>query len=220
MTVSPYFLTPIGNGNYQLGAYGDLADTIGYFSQANARTGNSFANVSLAAGGGWSTNTLLQAGYSSPQICGKDSPLVCEYKQVKPAIALIMIGTNDSGSGSTDWFEGNLRQIVQTSMDMGIIPVLSTIPPKPMNADQTARGIAFNQVIRSVAVQYDVPLWDYFTAMDALPDKGISSDHLHASVPPGGQSAVFTAENLQYGYTIRNLEALQVLDVLRRLVLY
>jgi len=162
----------------------------------------------------------LIPGYSDPQLCGQDSPLVCEYKEVKPAVALIMIGTNDSGSGTTDIFGGNLRQIVQTSIDMGVIPVLSTIPPKPANADQTAHAIAFNQVIRSVADQYDVPLWDYFSIMDTLPDKGISSDHLHASVPPGGQSAVFTAANLQYGYTIRNLQALEVLDALERLVLY
>src|SRR5258708_4527770 len=220
MTVSAYFLTPFGRGAYELGEYGQLAGTISYFSQTNARTGNSFVNVSLAAGGGWSSHTLLIPGYSAPELCGQDSPLVCEYKQVKPSVALIMIGTNDSGSGTTDLFEGNLREIVQTSMDMGVIPVLSTIPPKPINEDQTARAIAFNQVIRSVAAQYDVPLWDYFSVMDTLPDKGLSSDHLHASVPPGGTSAVITSENLQYGYTIRNLQALQVLDALRQLVLY
>ncbi|MEP7284365.1 MAG: GDSL-type esterase/lipase family protein [Chloroflexota bacterium] len=220
ISFSPYFLTPIGQGSYQLGAYGSLSGVIGYFSQGNARTGNSFANQSLAAGGGWNSNTLLIPGYSAPQLCGKDSPLVCEYKLVKPAVALIMVGTNDSGSGSTDQFAGNLRQIVQTSIDMGVVPVISTIPPKRIDQAQTDRVNAFNAVIHAVAQQYDIPLWDYWAAMQNAPNMGMSSDGLHPSVPPDKASCNFTTDNLQYGYTIRNLTALQALDVIWRLVLY
>jgi hypothetical protein len=39
-------------------------------------------------------------------------------------------------------------------------------------------------------------------------------------VPPDGATARFTPENLQYGYTVRNLNALQVLDALLRTVMY
>jgi GDSL-like Lipase/Acylhydrolase family/Bacterial SH3 domain len=219
ITISPYFLTPIGNGQYELGAYGSLSRVIAFFSQTDARAGNSFANPSLAAGGGWSAFDLLRPESANKAICEFDSPLVCEYKHVKPSIALIMVGTNDSGSGSADQFAGNLRQIVQISMDMGVIPVLSTIPPRHVDADQTARVEAFNRVIRLIAQQNDVPLWDYWALMEAAPNYGMSADALHPSVPPDGAAARFSTENLQYGYTIRNLSALQVLDVLWRLVL-
>jgi hypothetical protein len=220
ITASPYFLTPIGLGQYDLGAYGYLSGVIGYFSSANARAGNSFVNPPLAAGGGWSAFNLLDPNRSSKPDCGFDPPLVCEYKLVKPAVALILVGTNDSGSGSADQFAGNLRQIVQTSIDMGVIPVVSTIPPKRIDADQTARVEAFNRVIRAVAQQYDVPLWDYFAVMETAPNGGMSADGLHPSVPPDGATGRFSAANLQYGYTLRNLTALQTLNVIWRQVLY
>ena len=216
ITYSDYFLKFVGWGNYQLGAYGSLAGVIGYYSVANARTGNSFVNQTLAAAGGWSTNQLLSPGLYHPEICGSQSPLVCEYTHVKPAIAIIMIGTNDSGSGSIGPFEANLRQIVQTSLDMGIIPVLSTIPPRPITADQAARVNLFNQSIRGIAVQYDVPLMDYYSQMLSAPDQGIGPDHLHPSVPADGFVANFAPDHLQYGYNIRNLITLQTLDVLWR----
>lgn len=220
ITVTSYFLTPIGLGQYDLGAYGYLSGVIAYFSQANARAGNSFVNPPLAAGGGWSAYNLLDPNRSSKPDCGFDTPLVCEYKLVKPSVALIMVGSNDSGSGSADQFAGILRQTVQISIDMGVIPVLSTIPPKRINADQTARVEAFNNVIRAIAQQYDVPLWDYWAVMETAPNEGMSADGLHPSVPPDGATGRFSAENLQYGYTLRNLTALQTLNVLWRQVLY
>ena len=220
ITVSPHFLYPFGQGQYDLGQYGGLAGALGYFSQANARAGNSFVNTPLAAGGGWTADKLLTPGYAYPDVCGADTPLVCEYRLVRPAVALIMVGTNDSGSGSTDVFAGHLRQIVQTSIEMGVIPVLSTIPPKNLNEEQEFRVNAFNDVIRQVARQYDVPLWDYYANMIGAPNRGMSSDGLHPSVPPDGAAGRLTPENLQYGYTIRNLNALQVLDAMWRFVMY
>jgi hypothetical protein len=220
ISASSYFLTPIGYGQYDLGEYGYLSGVIAFFSQANARAGNSFVNPPLAARGGWSAYNLLDPNSSSKPDCGYETPLVCEYKLVKPAVALIMVGTNDSGSGSPDQFAGNLHQIVQTSIDMGVIPVLSTIPPKRINADQTARVEAFNSVIRATAQQYDVPLWDYWAVMESAPNEGMSADGMHPSVPPDGATGRFSGENLQYGYTLRNLTALQTLNVLWRQVLY
>ncbi len=220
ITAAPQFLYPIGFGQYELGSYGNLSNVIGFFSQVNARAGNSFANQSLAAVSGWTADKLLTPGFAYPEICGADTPLMCEYKQVKPAIALIMIGTNDSGSGFTDVYADQLRQIVEISLEMGVIPVLSTIPPKNFDENQEQRVQAWNSVIRAIAAQYEVPLWDYHANMVGLPNRGMSSDGLHPSVPPDGAAGRFTPENLQYGYTMRNLNALQVLDALLRTVMY
>lgn len=219
ITAAPQFLYPIGYGQYDLGGYGNLSGVVGFYSTENARTGNSFANESLAAGGGWTTETLITPGRGRTDICLGDSPLVCEYKLVKPAVALIMIGTNDSGSGSAEVFAYNLRQIVEISINMGVLPVISTIPPKNIDSDQEARVDAYNLIIRQIAVQYDIPLWDYYSQMVNAPNRGMSADNLHPSYPPDGAAAHFTNENLQYGYTIRNLNALQVLNAIWNVVL-
>src|SRR5205814_7106913 len=54
ITYSPYFLTPFGVGQFDLGQYrAELTPVLQYFGQANARDGNSFASSPLAAGNGW-----------------------------------------------------------------------------------------------------------------------------------------------------------------------
>jgi len=214
ITASPYFLTPFGGSSFDLGAYqNELIDVLNYFK-------GSFTRASLAAGNGWGADRILQPGYSHPDVCGADSPLVCEYKQAKPAVALIMIGTNDSGGVDPAVFEANLRQIVQISIDMGVVPVLSTIPPKQNSAWNAERANQWNAIIRMVAQQYEVPLMDYWAALQGLPNQGISEDGIHPSYPPDGATGKFTADHLQYGYTMRNLVVLQALNAVWRGVIY
>jgi hypothetical protein len=69
-------------------------------------------------------------------------------------------------------------------------------------------------------VEYDVPLLDLRQAVEGLPNRGCLPDGFHYNTPPDGRSAHFDTQHLQYGYTVRNLTALQVLDALRRYVLY
>lgn len=222
LTASPYFLTPIGLGNYDLGPYhNELIDVVGFFLSSNAYGGaNAFLHASLAAGNGWGADRLLQPGYSHPDVCGADSPIVCEYRLVKPSVALIMIGTNDSGGVAPAEFEGNLRRIVEISIEMGVIPVLTTIPPKLNDSWNGQRAVEFNGIIRMLAAQYDVPLSDYWSALQTAPNYGLSSDGIHPSAPPNNAACKLTPENLAYGYTLQNLTALRALDSVWRLVMY
>ena len=97
-----------------------------------------------------------------------------------------------------------------------MIPVLSTIPNRP---DAPEAAAALNQVVRELAAAHRLPLWDYAAALAGLPDQGLAWDHLHPSAPEDtDQVAVFTAENLTYGYVVRNLTALQILDRIWRTV--
>jgi hypothetical protein len=220
ITASPFFLTPIGQGQANLGQYvATLSPVINYFSQANARAGNSFANPPLSAGNGWGADRILEPGYAYTDICGNESPLVCEYKRVKPALALIMIGTNDSGGVDPAVYTANLRKIVQISIDMGVIPVISTIPPKRVDAWNNNRVDQWNTIIRNVAAEFSVPLWDYWYVLQNAPNFGISSDGIHPSAPANGATGSFTPENAGFGYNVRNLTALQVLDAVWRQVL-
>jgi uncharacterized protein YraI len=215
------FLYPIGYGNYSLGAYSYLGGAISFFSGPNGRGQNPFAAGSIAARNGWSTESVLNPANADPGVCaGGETPLACEYRVNKPAVALIMFGTNDSGGMPTETFRANLQAIVQISINMGVIPVLSTIPPKHYNPATDGRVAEFNQVIVATAQAYDIPLWNYWLAMSRLPGEGLASDGVHPNEPPDGLNGIFDASHLQYGYPTRNLTALQVLYTLWQQVLY
>jgi uncharacterized protein YraI len=222
ITASRYFLYPIGVGGLQIGAYTNLQPVIDYFSQTPARTHNSFANESLAARGGWTSGDLLDPQQNVPGVCQfGETPLACEYRVTQPALALIMIGSNEVTRISSDQYRANLSQIVQTSIDMGVIPVLSTLPDMMNNGVPYQRVYEFNTIIRSVAASYGVPVWDYWSSLQDLPNHGLGGDNLHPSVNPAtGEAGIFTPGELRYGYNMRNLTALQVLDAIWRNVLY
>jgi len=220
ITVDVYFLNPIGWGTYNLREYGYLLPTVQYFSTTIARDSNSFSNTSLAANNGWTSAHALNPDLANTDVCyPAETPLACEYRIVKPAVALILFGTNDVSALSAAEYAANLSWIVQVSIDMGVVPVLSTIP---IRGGFDALIQEFNLVVVSTAHGYGVPIWDYAAAMNALPNWGLSDDAVHPSWASGGVAAAadFSAENLQYGYPLRNLMALQVLDQLRREVLY
>lgn len=218
ITVAEEAFTPFGYGVFNLGAYDYLNPTIGYFS-AQARNNNSWNNTSLAAGNGYTTRTVLSSEYANSSVCmSGESPLACEYRLTQPAVAIIMLGTNDTTNVPIDEFAHNMRVIADYSINNGVIPVFTTIPPR---LHIPGRAESYNQVIISIAAEHGLPLIDYYSAMVTLPDSGMNPDGIHPSVPPLGfeQSGDFTGNNLQYGYVMRNLTVLQALHVLRVSVL-
>lgn len=204
ITVNRSFLHPFGEGRYDLSLYPDLQPVLDYFDLA------AFKRDSLAAGVGWRAADLLRVGDVPPQCLPRESPLTCEYRLMRPAVALIMIGTNDVVTTTPDSYMQQLIQLVDTSIRAGVIPVLSTIPPQPRYDDRVR---AFNRAIVQVAAVYRVPLWNYWLALRDLPNAGLASDGVHPSLPPNMDDAgSFTPANLQYGSTWRNLTALQLLN--------
>jgi hypothetical protein len=214
ITASWAFLNKIGDGDYALHDYAYLQPVISYFSTTTARTGNSFNNASLAAVEGWTTFDLLDPSRTDP-MCPGLSPLACEYSVVRPSVAIIMIGTNDTDVGlDRGASAANLRQIVETSIQYGVIPVLSTIP-----YHHSGNAGAYNQIVIATATAYDVPWMDFYAATVDLPNHGNDPDGVHPAVPPTHDPTSFTSETLQYGFTVRNLLALHMLDALWRQVL-
>jgi len=218
ITVSPQFLAPIGYGQYNLRDYGSLADAVNFFGAGWARTGNPFVNTSLAAKGGWSSFSLVAGSTSDKTYCHtNESPVQCEIRLTRPSIALILIGTNDILSSSAEGYQANLRRIVSDCLAQGVIPVLSTLPPF-LRAGYEGRVAELNGVIVGVAAENDIPLWNFWAALQGLPNQGMGSDGVHPAWAPNATD--FTLANLQYGSTMRNLTALQVLDALWRGVMY
>jgi uncharacterized protein YraI len=209
MTASTESLDAIGRGIYTLGAYGSLQRVIDTFNSGF----NSFTHVSAAAGPGWTTMVALEPRFRNTAICQTEiSSVECELDRVKPAVALIQLGTNDMQYISADVFAYNLTRIVDICIDKGVVPVLATIPYREGFGESVD---AFNNVIRGVAASRDIPVWDVKAALDGLPNRGLSGDGIHPSSAPGGyaDSANFAnSEALRAGYVARNLAALQILN--------
>ncbi len=211
LTVSSTFFRPIGEGFYRLGDYGHLQAVIDFYSDTHLYTGNSFSNKSMAAGIGWAAAAALDPRISDAYLCNyNEMPLVCEYRLSKPSIAFIMFGTNDVGYVKPSLFRLDMQRIIDVSSDMGVIPILSTIPPQFNRPEKIAQ---FNDIIRDLANTNDLPLWDYYVSMSVLDDGGISEDGLHPSAPPEGYAfaAHFYLPYANYGYVVRNLTGLQML---------
>lgn len=211
ITFTDYFLDNLGAGVYNLDAYWYLEGAINFFSGTIARDQNSFQQDSIAAQAGWNAYLLQDPEYANAALCYEgETPLECEYRHTRPAVALIMLGTNDAGFVNPYAFRVNMEWIVQTSIDHGVIPVLSTIPNR---LGEPAQVIQFNGIIRDVAARYQVPLWDYSRIMATLPGEGLGPDGIHPSGSPAGWigMADFKASNLVYGFPIRNLTALHIL---------
>jgi hypothetical protein len=210
-TDNPAFLAPFDQGNYDLGPYPDLELTIHYFK-------GSFSRHSPAAVGGFSTAKVLDPANAGGGCAAGETPLACEYRLQKPSVALILLGTGDQHAWSG--FEGRYRQIIEYTVKQGIVPVLITKADDLESTEDTATAGFINGVIVRLSQEYDVPLLNLRQAVDPLPNRGCKSDGFHYNTPPDGQSANFTGDHLNYGFNMRNLTELQVLDALRRYVLY
>ena len=108
-----------------------------------------------------------------------------------------------------------LRKVAHDGIAAGhIVPVLYTFPERP---EFPEKSLLFNQIIAQIALDYDLPLVNLYTALENLPDKGINlADPIHLSSPIDDNAGNFTPENLERGYTLRNLITLQALDGLWR----
>jgi hypothetical protein len=181
-------------------SYFNLRD-YAYLQPVIEQFGGSFKRQSIAVGDGYNTSAVLSTFRADPNVCtGGESPLTCEYKLQKPSFAIIAIGTDDYLTPAD--FERNMRQIIETTINLGIVPILAT---KADDADQ----LDYNPIIARLAGEYDIPLWNLWLAFQPLPGQGLE-DNMH----PSGSFAAFdfTSDNLnRYGWTQRNLTALQSL---------
>ena len=204
----PYFLIPIGEGDYALGEYEYLEPVIAQFRTEER---DSFARQSQAAAGGFNAASVLDAMWANPEFCqAGETPLSCELRLMQPSIALIMFGTNDVQYLTAEQFAYFLRALVVETIRDGVLPVLSTFPYRPEFPEQT---VLFNQIVAGVALEYDVPLINLWLALEPLPDRGVDpADPTHMTVPASGAVCAFEDENLAAGFTVRNLLTLQTLE--------
>lgn len=208
ISIPPNFLTPLGapTPGVDLTGDGSLSDTLAFFRSGTVGPDNSFTHPSVAAAGGFFAIQVL-------------ARLPAELALSRPSFVLIMVGTNDVGLRTPlEAYRSHLTGIVQTAINQGVVPVLSTIPDQLLAPVLQQWQPKYNQVIQDVAEATGVPVWNYWRAMQRLPNLGISPDGIHPSVAPFGGGDLGET-GLDYGYNVRNLTAVQTLDKLRRVLL-
>jgi hypothetical protein len=201
---NPHFLARFDEKPYNLGPYANLQGVIDTFR-------GSFSRQGLAVQRGLHSWSVFDPMWADPIYCEPDeSVIACEFRVHRPSIVLIRLGSNDVGVPES--FEKNLRKLVEYSLEKGVIPVLGT------KADRIeGEGNINNEIIRRVAADYEVPLWDFDLAAQALPDKGLREDGVHLSY---FYEHDYTLPNaLLTGHGLHNLTALMMLDRLWREVM-
>jgi hypothetical protein len=191
----------LGPAYYDLGAYSGLKPVIDYFA-------GSFGRTSLAAGSGFNTSTILDPTHANELQCDAgESPLDCELRRHRPSFVFFSLGTNQVWY--PEIFEKELRIIIERLMERGVTPILST------KADNREGDHHINQIIASLAYEYDLPLWNFWLAVQPLPNHGLQADleHLTWAGPYFDDPA-----RMQSAWPWRNLTALQTLDAVYRSV--
>jgi hypothetical protein len=160
----------------------------------------------MAAKRGFNTRRILDPSLSDPSRCESgESPLACELRLHRPAFAILSLGTNQAWK--PEEFEGGMRQILDILVSHDVVPVPST------KGDNLEGNHRINRMIACLAQEYDLPLWNYWSAIQPLPNHGLQPDleHLTYGITD------FDDENaMQSAWTVRNLTALQALEAVWR----
>ncbi len=197
--INTYFLDFFDYPNlYTLGEdYAYLQETIDQFS-------GSFSRVSTATKGGMNVAAVLSHYWADQERCESgESPLACELRLNQPSIALISMEESWGSNNKVENYEKYIRQIIETVIDAGVVPILAT------KADNLEGDHRINQAIANLAYEYDIPLWNFWRAVQDLPNQGLLEDGFHLT---HGVNDFSESKNLKQAWPVRNLTALQALD--------
>ncbi len=180
-------------GGYTLRENADaLNETIKHFAGSFNRDGE-------AVQGGFNAASELTPLMSNPDVCDPgETPLECEIRVHNPSILLISLEVWWNGR-SPDVYEKNMRQIIEYAIGKGILPILST------KADNVEGDHSINLATARLAYEYDLPLWNWWKAAQALPNRGLDPNR-----PDGFHISQ------EFAWPERSFTALQALDAVWR----
>lgn len=201
-----WFLTmfDLDSSHYDLGPHEYLEPVIEYYA-------GSFEHVGIAARAGFSTTLILDPLLAANDICEvEESPLECELRRHRPSFAFISLGTNQVWTPEV--FETELRQMVEICIERGVVPILAT------KGDNLEGDQRINAIIAEVAWEYEIPLWNFWLALQPLPNQGLQADGEHLTWAVNDFN---DPEAMAHAWPVRNLTALHVLHgLMTQLELY
>lgn len=186
----PYvFMGPFGRGELEPdAAESQLWNAINYFEE-------SFDRWSVTARGGFTAASILNSLQADSDECKPgETPLTCELRLNNPAYAFITLETWLDPE-TIDRYEVYLREILDTVIANGVVPILLTKADSSEMGDGTH---VINPVIVQLAYEYQVPLVNFWRAAQYLDNFGIDPERegFHLS---------------EAGYKLKNTLALRAL---------
>jgi len=172
----------------------DLQETVKWFW-------GSFNRQSPTVRTGTTTGALLWALWHQNKFtCGSsETPLHCELRIHKPSFVIIQVGTHAESHN-----ENYMRLILDQLLAAGVVPILST------KADDYEGDEHVNAQYAQLAVEYNLPFWNFWLAVNSLPDRG-----LYSKPQDTYQGGYWLTDD---AVAIHRLTALQALDLVRRSV--
>jgi hypothetical protein len=173
---------------YNLGAdYQYLQETIDQFS-------GYFNTDGQAVKGGFNAATVLSPLWANPEFClAGENPLECELRVTRPSIVFVSFEVWWDGR-TVQQYDSYMRQIIDTIIAHGAVPILAS------KADNVEGDHSINLATARLAHEYDLPLWNFWLAVQNLPNHGLDStrnDGFHISTD---------------GWNVRSFTGLQALD--------
>ena len=129
--------------------------------------------------------------------------MACEVRVHHPSFVLISIGTDDNLTPPAT-YEQRMRQIVEYFISQDVVPILAT------KADDREGGYAFDIIVARLAYEYDIPLWNFWAAVQPL-RYGVIDDgtgHLWWADPNNLENP----NSMMVAIPVRNVTALQSLE--------
>ncbi len=197
---NPHFMARFDEGPFNLGDYGHLQEVIDYFAGSHGRQG-------MAVKRGFHSWTINDPMWADKRFCqANETPLACEIRHHNPGVMIFRLGSNDRGVPAG--FEENVRQLVQYAIDNGVVPILGT------KADRFEGSNINNDIIRQLAAELQVPLWDFDRVAQTVPGRGLDTGGVHLTVYYAHDYTSPIA--FTRGHGLHNLTALLVLDAVWR----
>ncbi|HEX6270861.1 MAG TPA: hypothetical protein VFZ43_11535 [Anaerolineales bacterium] len=200
--VSSYFLAVFDKqGEFSLGAeYAYLQPTIDYYQ-------GSFSRTSLAVKGGFNAAAVISPLRADPKSCNNnESPLDCELRVWNPSVVFVSMETWWSEKPAEE-YDKYMRRVIDRIIEAGAVPIIAT------KADNLEGDHSINATVAQIAYEYDTPLWNFWAAVQPLPNHGLWRDGFHLTF---ARNYFDDPERMKSAWPWRNLTALQTLDVVRR----
>jgi len=186
----------------------NLQETIHQFAGSFQRSdptvwpGADFASELVSSWIDYERSTMAESIRNDPNLnfgyCKEnESPLDCVLRVRNPSIVLINLGTHYEVRNY-----GYLTDMLQKLIDHGVLPVLA------FKADDKEGDEHLNQEIAQAAIQFDIPVWNFYRAASSLPNNGLKQS-------PDNHNIYLTDEGLE----LHRHSALEALDsVWRQLI--
>lgn len=201
--LNPHFLGPFDLGDYNLGDFDYLQPTID-------RWRGSFERHGVGAHHGLHSWTVFDPMWADEKWCeAGEHLLACEIRLQNPSVLFVRLGSNDAGS--PDGFRFNVKEVIEYAIENGVIPIIGT------KADRFEGSNENNDILRALAAEYHVPLWDFDLLAGTLPGRGLDTDNVHLIIDEMPHDYT-QPDAFQRGHAMQDLTALISLDQVRRII--